>query len=394
MPSAETKPVRAMSRRAHDPFEHQFDDTMEEAPSSVSSPHDPDIRVVPIITHQPNEALLEALADMRAPLRRLVPLMAAVLSELRGINARARDAGNQDRGYWWINHRMDQRLSLVSRRIDEMWGLFEGVVTTMDSLRRRAGAGQTDELRNTAGNLVDCVLHEMATPAACVRSQVYVAREDLRALTALGGGFRYGGNPMAWDELRQRLRELEDVLGDGVQGAAHVLDVVQSAMLVGEPGQDAVTDVGTVVTRVANLLSRRASKAAVIETELEHELLAKAGPSQVAQVLINLIMNAVQAIESRSRHGTIVVRAHRQDGHIALDVCDDGPGVSAQDAERIFEPYVSANRHGVGSGLGLAISRDIAEAYGGEIQLTSIPGFTTFRLRLPLAQSGGNTAQH
>jgi signal transduction histidine kinase len=387
MPSAETKPVRALSRRAHDPFDHQYDETMDEEPSSVSSAQGPDIRVVPIIAHQPNEALLEAMGAMRDPLRRLVPLMAAVLSEVRGINRRARDSGTQDRGYWWLQNRMDERLSLVSRRVDEMWILFENVVATMDGLRRRAGSGQATGAVDTSGNLIDCVLHEMATPAACVRSQVYVAREDLRALGALGGGFKHGGNPMAWEELRQRLRELEDVLNDGVQGAAHVLDVVQSAMLVGEPGPERNAEVDTVIRRVVHLLARRASRSAAIEVEVEQGLYVQARASQVAQVLINLIMNAIQAIEGSSRFGTIVVRAHRHAGSIVIDVCDDGPGVGPNDAERIFEPYVSGRRPGVGSGLGLAISRDIAEAYGGEIQLTSIPGFTTFRLRLPPAEN-------
>ena len=141
------------------------------------------------------------------------------------------------------------------------------------------------------------------------------------------------------------------------------------------------------VGRVVRLLGRRARRTAVIETELDHNLFVTATGSEVAQVLVNLVMNAIQAIERTSHQGTIVVRAHRQGGSIVCDVCDDGPGVSGTDAQRIFEPYVSGRRPGVGSGLGLAISRDIARSCGGDIELTSMPGFTTFRLRLPASQA-------
>ena len=385
MPSAETQTVRAQSRRANDPFEHQFDDTVDGEPTSVSSGSPPD-HVIPIIAHQPGEMLLDAMAAMREPLRRLVPLMASVLSEFRGLNARVRESDPSDRTFWWLGHRVDDRLGLVVRRVDEMWILFEHVVATMDGLRRKSGVGRRSGGGDGSGDLIPCILHELATPTACVRSQLYVGREDLRALVALGAGFRNGGNPMAWAELQQRLRELESVFSDGVQGAAHVLDVVQSATAVGDGGRNAA-DVHTVVGRVVRLLGRRARRTAVIETELDHNLFVTATGSEVAQVLVNLVMNAIQAIERTSHQGTIVVRAHRQGGSIVCDVCDDGPGVSGTDAQRIFEPYVSGRRPGVGSGLGLAISRDIARSCGGDIELTSMPGFTTFRLRLPASQA-------
>lgn len=382
MPSADTKPIQATSRAAVEPFDHMYDETLEDDPASVSSSQGPNPEIRVVNGAHLDDALMNALGDMREPLRRLVPLLASVLSEIRGLNARAHDSSPRDRGYWWLKYRVDDRLVSVGRRLDETWIAFENVVGIMDGLRRRAGAGR--QVPTGSGNLIDCILHEMATPAACVRSQLYVAREDLRALLALGAGFRLGGNPLAFEELQQRLKELEEVLADSVQGAAHVLDVVQSAMLVGEPGAESVADLTTVIERVIRLLARRTGQAADIETELDPNLIVQARGSQVAQVLVNLVMNAVQAIESTARRGTIVVRAHRQGEYIICDVCDDGPGVNPANAHRIFEPYVTSKR-GTGTGLGLAISLDIARSYGGDLQVTSIPGFTNFRLSLPPA---------
>jgi signal transduction histidine kinase len=105
---------------------------------------------------------------------------------------------------------------------------------------------------------------------------------------------------------------------------------------------------------------------------------------QLRQVLVNLLMNAVQALTGRG--GRIeITTAEADDGRtVVLDVTDDGPGVPPDRRDRIFEPFFTTKPAGEGTGLGLPISRRIVEAHGGTLELVaSGAGRTTFRVRLP-----------
>jgi two-component system OmpR family sensor kinase len=99
----------------------------------------------------------------------------------------------------------------------------------------------------------------------------------------------------------------------------------------------------------------------------------------VAQVLRILIDNALTHTPS----GTgVVVSAARDNGSVRLAVSDDGPGISRDAAERVFEPFFTSGEE-PGSGLGLAIARELAERMAGRLAVDSRPGGTTFTLELP-----------
>jgi signal transduction histidine kinase len=96
------------------------------------------------------------------------------------------------------------------------------------------------------------------------------------------------------------------------------------------------------------------------------------------RLLHALYENAVQA--SRPRVPSITTRARTEGGRVLLDVTDDGPGVPAEIASRVFEPLATA-RPG-GTGLGLALAQRIAQAHEGSIALVESPGGTSFRIEL------------
>lgn len=105
---------------------------------------------------------------------------------------------------------------------------------------------------------------------------------------------------------------------------------------------------------------------------------------QIRQIFVNLIVNALQAIGERG--GTINVVAREADGHIFVDVSDDGPGIDEDVREQIFRPFFTTKARGDGTGLGLPTSRRIAEMYGGGLELLSSGSSgTRFRVRLGLA---------
>lgn len=102
---------------------------------------------------------------------------------------------------------------------------------------------------------------------------------------------------------------------------------------------------------------------------------------QLMQVLLNLIMNARDAMPDG---GTLTISAAADaPGAVLFTVTDSGSGIAAENLEKIFEPFFTTKEPGQGTGLGLAISARLVEAFGGSIAVTSVPGETSFTVRLP-----------
>ena len=107
--------------------------------------------------------------------------------------------------------------------------------------------------------------------------------------------------------------------------------------------------------------------------EIEPDLpLPLVDPSQIQQVFVNLIHNAIQAIAATGRPGTVVLRARRWRDGVALDVIDDGPGMPDALAAHAFEPFFTTKPEGKGTGLGLSISQGIVTEHGGRITLETV----------------------
>lgn len=110
--------------------------------------------------------------------------------------------------------------------------------------------------------------------------------------------------------------------------------------------------------------------------------------NEMRQVLLNLILNAIQAVEEK---GTVRVgvRHEESDDEIHFWISDSGPGISPGDLERIFDPLFTTKKNG--SGLGLAVARDLVQGHGGSIRAESKPGEgTTFTVVLPGGQGVGS----
>ena len=106
--------------------------------------------------------------------------------------------------------------------------------------------------------------------------------------------------------------------------------------------------------------------------------------SQLSQVLMNILVNAAQAVE---QDGEIRIEAHSDEQSYCLSVTDNGPGMDAAQLEQIFEPFFTTKPIGPGTGLGLSISQDIIQRHGGTLTATSAPGEgTRIDIRLPLAE--------
>lgn len=122
----------------------------------------------------------------------------------------------------------------------------------------------------------------------------------------------------------------------------------------------------------------------VLETEFAELPLVEADPNKLKQVVINLLMNAAQAMNGEGR---IMLRTACCGNGVELVISDNGPGIPGELLPSIFDPFFTTKPEGSGTGLGLYLCRNIVREHGGEIIVESLPGNgATFRVRLPVMQ--------
>jgi signal transduction histidine kinase len=113
----------------------------------------------------------------------------------------------------------------------------------------------------------------------------------------------------------------------------------------------------------------------------------QADAHQLQQVVLNLLTNAVDAMPLG---GSLRVSTDHVEGMACLRVADSGPGIPAEDRDRIFEPFYTTKDRSGGTGLGLAVCRQIVGTHRGTVSVTETPGGgATFEVCLPIPQEGG-----
>lgn len=122
----------------------------------------------------------------------------------------------------------------------------------------------------------------------------------------------------------------------------------------------------------------------IVEKHYENipEILCRA--DELNQVWTNLIHNAIQAMGEK---GTLLVKMSQKDGFIIVEITDSGSGIPHELQSRVFTPFFTTKPRGEGSGMGLSISKKIIEGHKGTISFASIPGKTTFTVKLPIKQT-------
>jgi signal transduction histidine kinase len=118
-------------------------------------------------------------------------------------------------------------------------------------------------------------------------------------------------------------------------------------------------------------------------------------PSQINQVIMNIVVNGAQAISGP--RGRITIRTGAGDGHVWIEIADTGAGIPKAIQSRIFDPFFTTKPIGSGTGLGLSLSYGIIQKHGGRIDVQSEQGVgTVFRIELPIRQENarGNEEVH
>lgn len=256
------------------------------------------------------------------------------------------------------------------------------------------------EKLSALGRLLAGLSHELNNPVNVIKNNLEPVREHIAELVAVLQLSRAQPPPSEdelaaqWQqrELPWRIQDLDDAL-DGMSSAvSHMMHVHQDlrAFIRGDVPGVVATDLATGLHATAQLLSRRTPTEVTVRIELEPLPLITCQPSQLNQVWLNLIQNALDAIGPR---GTVVISGRAGGEHLEIAVQDDGPGISPHIRQRLFEPFATTKPPGKGTGLGLAISYEIVLRHGGTLTLDEAhhPG-ARFVVKLPLATSASTAA--
>lgn len=243
--------------------------------------------------------------------------------------------------------------------------------------------------------LAGMLAHELNNPLTLVLANLTCLRDLLEELRE-GAGSR-GDDDRDADAAPPRCDEALEVVAEIHSGAARVREIVRELTTIGRPRTQTVA-VDEVIRAVLGIGERALKRRARLLVEVAPRLPPVRGTAgSLAQLLLNLLLNAVQAFPHAASGDPprVVLRAEAlgQDGRalVALRVIDNGPGITAEALPRVFDPGFTTKAGG--SGLGLAICRQIALAHGGEISIESQAGRgTTVSVLLPAASARPATA--
>jgi two-component system, NtrC family, sensor kinase len=212
----------------------------------------------------------------------------------------------------------------------------------------------------TVGRLAAGVAHEVGNPLAGIMGYLSLAGERTK-------------EPQVQEFLGLIDHELQRIDG-----------IVRGLLELGRPGRERLgpVELEHVVRTCVRLVGAGRDFAHVrLELSLAPGLLARAEAGPLSQILINLLLNAAQAMGGR---GVIHVSTRREGDDVRVVVEDSGPGIAAEVMPRLFEPFFTTREPGQGSGLGLAVSRHLAEGLGGGLSVENVAGGgARFSVRLP-----------
>jgi len=248
---------------------------------------------------------------------------------------------------------------------------------------------QADKLASL-GQLVSGIGHEINNPNQFIRGNIKIIQQALEDMLPIVDDYQKSHPDLKiarlkYDFFREHIMTL---VGDMANGSERIKRIVESLKGFARKDEGLLVDkvdINNVIEESARLVHNQVHKFADISLDLGDDIpLFRGNAQKLEQVLINLVINASQAMPDDTR-GEIQIASRRDGEWVEVTVADNGAGMGEATLKNIFDPFFTTKRARGGTGLGLSIAFRIMEEHGGNIAVSSTLGEgTTFTLRLPL----------
>lgn len=276
-----------------------------------------------------------------------------------------------------LNKQISQRLN-EARRLEAIGALGSGIAHEINTPIQFIG-DNVAFVKNALRDIYNSYRLYDELRVKCKKSGNFL--DDVRKIDAFNNGINL---PFLVPEILSAMKET-------AEGLALVRDIVLLMRDFAHPGPGKAeeADINTIIRNALTICRSRWKNKAAIETALAGDLpRINCHPGQIQQVLINLLINAVEAVEElRKGDGKIRIATALKDDKICIQMSDNGPGIPSHLREKIFDPFFTTKVVGKGTGQGLALAKDIiVNHHQGRLYLSEIPGFSTsFVIELPAA---------
>jgi two-component system, NtrC family, sensor kinase len=270
--------------------------------------------------------------------------------------------------------------------------------------KMRAVLVQNEKLASI-GLLSAGVAHEINNPLAFVGNNLVVLERDCNGLLPLFTQLDEHGETLAkrapefWTRyqalaqqidlpyIRANIERLLKRTRDGVERVTRIVQSLRGLARTDTPKVQDTTLTDLIDASLEILRGRFRKSGIVVEQEHAAGVKVPCVPTQISQVVLNLLVNAFQAVETHRPDGggRIWVRTRPVGEEMLLEVADNGPGIAPEHLPKLFDPFFTTKDVGEGTGLGLSISHNIVMAHGGRVEVGGSYGQgATFRVYLPL----------
>ena len=314
----------------------------------------------------------------------------------------------------------DDEIGKLAMAFNALSDNLQRTMTSRDELKREIKERKRteEELRETHSQLVQSekmasigqlaagVAHEINNPIGFVASNMQILEEYIQIYTMLTKQTEELKKAVQRGDLAQAKNAAtamdafveennvsyisEDALnlvGESRAGLERVKKIVMDLRTFSRSSQLEMEniDIQEIIQSVLNIVQNEIKYKCSVKEEYQDIPRVQCNAQRLSQVLINLLINAAQAMDKK---GTIIVRTYREGNDACIDVEDDGAGIPPERLSQIFDPFFTTKPVGEGTGLGLSISYEIIKKAGGDIKVESEAGRgTKFTVMLPLERN-------
>lgn len=297
------------------------------------------------------------------------------------------------------NDELEQR---VERRTQALSQASAALQREVDERRLLENQLVQSEKLASLGQLAAGVAHEVNNPIGFVSSNLGALDDYFGRLQNILKAYADAENNLVPEGLSAELAKLrteieldyllEDIPAlireskDGISRVARIVKDLKDFSRVDASQDWQLADLHQGIESTLNIVASELKHKAELVKDYQPLPQVECLPSQINQVVMNLLVNATQAMGAE--RGRITLRTGANDEWVWIEVADNGCGIPAESLQKIFDPFYTTKPVGQGTGLGLSLSYGIIRRHGGEIHVASEVGVgTTFRVELPIRQA-------